>query len=125
MNIINKAKDASEAFKNYLKTDFMDVKLCERIYGYIQNIENLTNDERDDLDQFINDNLYDEVHLADIYLVTSSRETLNKRLKRMIPFTAFKLDNVREAKGDILNVTKTKQQEITVNVKRKTYVKAA
>lgn len=125
--IIKKAKEANKAFKNYVANGKVDMSLCEKIFEYVQNIENLKEKEILELDKFIEDNSFDEVHLANIYLVGLSDEILKKRLIRMRPFRASKTpSNIYEARGDIEKLNNAKvDKEIKINVKRKTYVKVA
>lgn len=126
-NLIKKAKEVNEALKNYVSSDKVDMTLCEKIFEYVQNIEKLDKEELLELDKFIEENSFDEVHLANIYLVGLSDEILKKRLNRMRPFKASKTpSNIYEARGDIERLNKTKaDKEIKLNVKRKTYVKVA
>ncbi|MBR2840430.1 MAG: hypothetical protein IKF01_01005 [Bacilli bacterium] len=126
-NLIKKAKEVNEALKNYVASDDVDMTLCEKIFEYVQNIENLNEKEILELDKFIEENSFDEVHLANIYLVGLSDEILKKRLNRMRPFRASKTpSNIYEARGDIERLNKAKvDKEIKLNVKRKTYVKVA
>ena len=126
-NLIKKAKEVNEALKNYVASDDVDMTLCEKIFEYVQNIENLNEKEILELDKFIEENSFDEVHLANIYLVGLSDEILKKRLNRMRPFRASKTpSNIYEVRGDIERLNKAKvDKEIKLNVKRKTYVKVA
>ena len=100
-NIIQYAKKAGEAFKNYISNnDNVDYEYCQRISGFVNNIENLSEEQSKELTDFINANTFDIVHLADVYTIDDSRYSLETRLKRMNPFKVSKPPyRIHEAKG--------------------------
>lgn len=126
-NIIKKAKETNEALKNYLMNKNADINVCQRIYDYIQRIENLTDKEIKELDLFISNNLVDEVHLADIYTFNKDKKTIKKRFNRMKPYKLSKSNSrVYELRGNVNVLMYSKpNREIRVKVLRKTYAKGA
>lgn len=127
MNELKKVREVKEAFKNYLSNNMVDMSVCGKIHEYVKNIENLTEEESLELDNFISDNLFDEIHLANIYNIGHSKDFLKKRFKRMHPFKISKYNRrIYEARGDIVKFTNNVvEREIRVKVKRKTYAKVA
>ena len=121
-NIIDYAKQAQKAFKNYLKNNEIDYKTCEKIYNYINSIESITPEEKKELDKFINDNYFDTIHLANIYTNNERKKTLKKQFIRMIPISMAKPDGkIYKASGNFtpfINLNNKKQA-----IKIKTYPK--
>ncbi len=119
-NKIRYLKSAKEALESYIENPDYDYKTCEKIYGYINNLEALTKEEKEQLDNFINSNLYDTTYLANIYTNPMNRKSLRKQLLRMIPINLSKSnENIYQANGDFSLYTNTKKEPIKI----KTYPK--
>ena len=115
-----------KSIKNALKTyssehDALDFDLIQKIYGYTNNLANLTPDECQDLDAFIAENTINIKHLANIYLDKKGEENLNNRLTRMFPIQISKPQcNIKFIKGKENILTEAIHQENMVKVLCKT-----
>lgn len=117
-NIIDYAKQAQKAFKNYLKNNKIDYKTCEKIYNYINSIESITPEEKNELDKFINDNSFDTIHLANIYINNERKKTLKKQFIRMIPISMAKPDGkIYKANGNFTGLIHSNYQKQMIKIK--------
>ena len=115
-------KIIKEAYNNYISNENIDINVCQRIYNYIQNIEYLSKEEQLDLDNFINENRVQEIHLANIYLDSKIKNKLEKQLKKMKPYKYVSKvnDRIYEAKGNFNEYVGQKPvKQMKVKVKRK------
>ncbi len=118
-NLVEYTKEAKKAFKTYINSDESNYDLCEKIYEYIQKIENLNSDEKNELDSFINENTFSIV--ANIYTDKNRKKTLKKQLIRMTPFNLAKPDSrIYRANGDFSQFISSKNKQ---SIKIKTYPK--
>lgn len=123
--VISYAKEAAEAFKYYVSINGID-ETSKKIYQYIQDINSLNEEEKNELDVFISDYTVDNEHVADIvYMTDNGREGLFKSLNRMKPFVSSKpSERFYEARGEALQIVKNNDQK-TVKVIKRTYPKKA
>lgn len=121
--IISYARDAAEAFKYYVSINGID-ECSKKMYQFIQNINNLSDEDKVDLDLFISENTVDVKHLADITYISESRqEGIFNSLMRMKPFKVSKPEQrFCEARGNGLQIVKSNTKE-TVKVFKRTYPK--
>ena len=119
-DIISYAKDAQEAFKNYVNSGDIDLDLCHKIYDDISRIELLDTKSREELDSFINNNTIDEIPLS----VGLESDEYSKYIRRMLPVKLSKHNkHIYRAEGNFYSVVADEPSPITVKVKRKTYAK--
>lgn len=123
-------KSISEALKTYNdEHEALDFELVQRIYGYANNLDALTPDETQELDEFIAENTISIKHLANLYLDKKGEEDLNQRLNRMLPIRITKpQSNIKFIRGkeDILLDALHQENMVKVLCKtRKKYQKAA
>ncbi|MBR3362461.1 MAG: hypothetical protein IKG40_00880 [Bacilli bacterium] len=98
-NILEFAKKAKEAYINYINGPY-DPEECKRISDYINNIDNLTEEEENELTEFINANVINLEHVADIQIPEDNKKTVKSRLDRMKPMKISKTQGrIYEAKG--------------------------
>lgn len=122
-NIIEYAKSAKEAFKAYVDKNEIDYELCKKMYDYIQNIKTLNTEEKEELDDFINENKVNIVHLGNIY--SFNKKTLKKQLIRMIPLTTSKPNGrIYKANGNF-SAFATENIKNPIKIIKKTYPKKA
>lgn len=119
-NIITYAKKAREAYINYINTENYDTKICEEISNYIKNIENLTDNESNKLITFINKNIENIKHIADVYVPEDNR-SIKTKFKRIIPMKLSKTQsNIYKAKGKFENML---EQNKTIKIRKLTKFK--
>ncbi len=122
-NIIEYIKNAKTAFQTYIDKDDIDYNLCKKIYDYIQNAENLNDNEKNELDEFINENTIRIINIANIYTNPENKKTLKKQFIKMMPLTIAKPDSrIYKANG---NFSSLNSQNIKRPIKIKTYPKKA
>lgn len=122
-NIIEYIKNAKTAFQTYIDKDDIDYNLCKKIYDYIQNAENLNDNEKNELDEFINENTIRIINIANIYTNPENKKTLKKQFIKMMPLTIAKPDSrIYKASG---NFSSLNSQNIKRPIKIKTYPKKA
>ena len=127
---LNYLRDIKEALKTYSEEHHtLDFELIQRIYGYSENLDNLTEAEVQMLDDFIAENTISIHHLANIYLDKKGEENLNQMLTRIAPFQITKpQSNISFIKGKEDTLTGALYQVNKVKVlckKRKKLPKAA
>ena len=84
-------KGISEALKTYdSEHAVIDFELVQKIYNYANNIDNLTEEQLNELEDFINENTVSIKHLANLYLDKKGEADLNNRLNRMLPIQITK-----------------------------------
>lgn len=119
-NIIEFAKKAREAFINYISGPF-NVDVCKKISGYINRLENLSEEEEQELTNFINENTICMEHVADIQIPEDNKRTVKSRFNRIIP---MKLSNpsgrIYRAKGHLEKIIR---QNNIVKIRRLTKFK--
>lgn len=115
-------KDIKEALKTYSEEHHtLDFELVQRIYGYTNNLDTLTPNEKQELDEFIAENTISIKHLANLYLDKKGKEDLNQRLNRMLPIQITKpQSNIKFIKGKENILAEAIQQESMVKVLCKT-----
>lgn len=119
-DIISYAKEAQDAFKNYIKSGDVDPILCHKIYDYISRIESLDEKSRKELDQFISNNSLVQISLS----VGLDSDNFSKFFRRMLPVKISRRNKrVYRVKGNFSSFVASDPAPITVNVKRKTYAK--
>ena len=123
-------KSISEALKTYNdEHEVLDFELVQRIYGYTTDLDALTPDEKQELDEFIAENTISIKHLANLYLDKKSEKDLNRRLNRMLPIRITKpQSNIKFIRGKEDTLVEAMHQENMVKVLCKTrqkYQKAA
>lgn len=98
---LNYLKDTQEALKTYSEEhNTLDFDLIQKIYGFTENIDNLTKSEFQLLDDFIAENTISIHHLANIYLDKKGEENLNQMLMKMLPLQITKPQSkIRYIKG--------------------------
>ena len=124
--LINLLKNAKAAYQYYINNnEKIDFQKCEKILDYIENIEKINNIQKDELLEFINENTFETIHLANIYIDPLEKEFLNKRLTRMIPIHPSKTDGrIYKAKGNFSSLTVAKpKEEVKVKIKRAKHLK--
>lgn len=129
-NKLNYLRDIKEALKTYNKEhQIVDFELIQKIYGYSENLDNLTEIELHELDSFIAENTISIHHLANIYLDKKGEENLNHMLTKMLPLQITKpQSNIKFIKGKEEILTDAIYQINKVRVlckKRKKLPKAA
>lgn len=83
---LNYLKSISEALKTYNEQNtIIDYELIKKIYEYTNKLDEITLEEKKQLDNFIKENTISIQHLANIYLDKKGEESLNYRLTRMLP----------------------------------------
>lgn len=83
---LNYLKSISEALKTYNEQNtIIDYELIKKIYEYTNKLDEITLEEKKQLDNFIKENTISIQHLANIYLDKKGEESLNHRLTRMLP----------------------------------------
>lgn len=119
-DIISYAKEAQEAFKNYINSGDVDFNLRDKVYADISRIETLDNDSREELDEFINNYGSKEIPL----FVGLNFDRFSKFFRGMLPLNLSR-DNkgIYSARGNFTSVVTDKSPSFTVKVKRKTYAK--
>ena len=127
---LNYLRDIKEALKTYSEEHHtMDFELIQKIYGYTENLDDLTEEELQTLNDFIAENTISIHHLANIYLDKKGEENLNHMLTRMVPLQITKpQSNIRFIKGKENSLTGAIYQINKVRVlckKRKKLPKAA
>lgn len=123
-------KNLKNAFKTYNnENDIIDFELVQKMYDYANRLDELTNEEKQQLDNFIAENTISIKHLANIYLDKKGEEDLNRRLNRMLPIQITKpQSNIKFLKGKENELIEAMHQENMVKVlckTRKKYPKAA
>ena len=123
-------KNLKNAFKTYDdENDIIDFELVQKMYDYANRLDELTNEEKQQLDNFIAENTISIKHLANIYLDKKGEEDLNRRLNRMLPIQITKpQSNIKFLKGKENELIEAMHQENMVKVlckTRKKYPKAA
>lgn len=108
-------KQAANAFKNYQNThDVPDMKFIRKIYEYILKIDELSEEEKNQLNDFIKNNQIDLSHIANVYLNSNNQENFKKRLMWMYPFHLSKpKSSIRKVKCNIniiRNLVKEKEK---------------
>lgn len=129
-NKLNYLRDIKEALKTYNEEhQIVDFELIQKIYGYSENLDNLTEIELHELDSFIAENTISIHHLANIYLDKKGEENLNHMLTKMLPLQITKpQSNIKFIKGKEELLTDAIYQINKVRVlckKRKKLPKAA
>ncbi len=129
-NKLNYLRDIKEALKTYNEEhQIVDFELIQKIYGYSENLDNLTEIELHELDSFIAENTISIHHLANIYLDKKGEENLNHMLTKMLPLQITKpQSNIKFIKGKEEILTDAIYQINKVRVlckKRKKLPKAA
>lgn len=127
-NKLNYLRDIKEALKTYNEEhQIVDFELIQKIYGYSENLDNLTEIELHELDSFIAENTISIHHLANIYLDKKGEENLNHMLTKMLPLQITKpQSNIKFIKGKEEILTDAIYQINKVRVlckKRKNYQK--
>ncbi len=122
-------KNLKNAFKTYNnENDIIDFELVQKMYDYANRLDELTNEEKQQLDNFIAENTISIKHLANIYLDKKGEEDLNRRLNRMLPIQITKpQSNIKFLKGKENELIEAMHQENMVKVlckTRKKYPKA-
>ena len=106
-NTIEFAKKAREAYINYISTKSFNIEICNKISNYINNIQNLTIEEEQELIEFINTNTINIEHVADIYIPEDNKRSVKSKFKRIIPMKLSKPSGkIYKAKGDFKNLIK-------------------
>ena len=119
-DIISYAKEAQEAFKNYINGENVDLSLCHKIYDDISHIESLDEESKRDLDSFINNNALVEIPLS----VGLDSDKYGRFFRRMLPIKLSRGNRgVQSAKGDFSSIVADSPASITVKVKRRTYAR--
>lgn len=117
--IIEYAKKAKEAYINYISTQKYDLKICEEINKYINNIEKLSKKETKALTEFINANIVNIKHLGDIYVPQNEKYSIRRTFKRIIPMKLSKPSSrIKQVKGDFTNLI-TNNNKIKIRKKIK------
>ena len=129
-NKLNYLRDIKEALKTYNEEhQIVDFELIQKIYGYSEKLDNLTEIELHELDSFIAENTISIHHLANIYLDKKGEENLNHMLTKMLPLQITKpQSNIKFIKGKEEILTDAIYQINKVRVlckKRKKLPKAA
>lgn len=118
-NTIEFAKKAREAFINYVSGSF-NTAICRKISNYIKNIEHLTEEEEQELIEFINANTINTEHVADIHIPEDKRSVKTK-FKRIVPMKLSKPSGkIYKANGNFKNIIK---QNNVVKIRRLTKFK--
>ena len=120
-------------FQNALKTyneenQTTDIDLAQKMYDYITNFDNLNENQKQKLNDFIEENTVSFKHLANLYLDENGILHLHKQLRRMKPFIITKpKSNMRVVKGNelLLNEAINKSVPVKVLCKTKNQQKAA
>lgn len=120
-------KEVLDALKTYKEeNNNINNNLLNRIYGYAQNIENLSETEYHELNQFITSNQVNIEHLANIFLDEKGKEVLTKRLNWMLP---CKISNpngqIKLIEGKAEALESAVNNKIAIKVLRKTYPQTA
>lgn len=123
-------KEISEALRVYNdENENIDFELIQKIYGYASNLENLSEEEKRELDDFIAANTFSIRHLASLYLDEAGRKNLNHQLARMAPIQMTKpQSHIKLIKGSESALREVLKAETKVKVlckTRKKYRKAA
>ena len=115
-------KNLKNAFKTYNnENDIIDFELVQKMYDYANRLDELTNEEKQQLDNFIAENTISIKHLANIYLDKKGEEDLNRRLNRMLPIQITKpQSNIKFLKGKENELIEAMHQENMVKVLCKT-----
>lgn len=120
---INYLKNIQTALKTYNEEhQTLDYQLIQKIYGYTENLDNLSDAERKTLDDFIAENTISIHHLANIYLDKKGEEKLNHMMAKIVPFQITKPQtNIRLIKGkeDILTGALYQESQVKVLCKKK------
>ena len=129
-NKLTYLKSISEALRTYNRENSeLDFELVQKIYGYAENLDNLTSKQLEELDDFIAENTISIKHLANLYLDKKGKENLSYRLTRMLPIQITKpQSNIKFIRGkeDMLMEAIYQENKVKVLCKtRKKYQKAA
>lgn len=128
-NKLSYLKSIRNALKTYNEeNDIIDYKLIRKIYDYTNNLDNLTQTETQELNDFIAENMVSVHHLANIYLDKKGEENLNNMLIKIIPLQVTKPQcNIRiiKAKEEILTNAMTVETKKKVLCKTRKQSKAA
>ncbi|MBR3199030.1 MAG: hypothetical protein IKG27_03350 [Bacilli bacterium] len=123
-NKINYIKSAKKAFETYVENPEYNYETCEKIYNFINNFDSLNDEEKKELENFITDNTYDTIYLANLYTNPINKKNLKKQLIRMIPISLSKpTGNIFEANGDFTLYTNRTIEKQPIKIK--TYPKKA
>lgn len=123
--------DYLKRFKNALNTyneenQIADMHLVRKMYEYITDFDNISETQKQKLNDFIEENTVSFKHLANIYLDESGINHLHKQLRRMKPFMVTKpKSNVRIVKGNELLLNETINKSVPVKVLCKTKIQKA
>lgn len=91
MNKLAYLKNLKDAFKTYNdENDVIDFELVQKMYDYANHLDKLTDEEKQQLDDFIAENTISIEHLANIYLDKKGEENLSHLLTRMFPIQVTK-----------------------------------
>ena len=106
-------KEVSNAFRNYQDiNEELDLNLLNKIYGYSLRIDDLTEDEKIELDNFIKENQISINHIANIFLDKEKKLNLDKRLKFMCPIALAPTPSVvKSLKGKRYDYIKTNRKK--------------
>lgn len=115
-------KGTSEALKTYnSEHPVIDFELVQKIYNYANNIDNLTEEQLNELEGFINENTVSIKHLANLYLDKKGKADLNNRLNRMLPIQITKPQcRIKFVKGKVETLSDAIFHHSTVKVLCKT-----
>lgn len=111
-----------KSIRNALKTyneehDVIDFKLVKKIYDLTNNLDNITKEDKQKLDDFISENTISIKHLANIYLDEKGKTSLNHMIARIIPLQVTKPQcNIKVIKGkeEVLTDAMTKDDKVKV-----------
>ncbi len=120
-------KEISNAFRNYQDINKeLDLNLLNKIYGYTLKIDDLNEDEKIELDNFIKENQFSINHIANIFLDKEKKINLDKRLKFMCPIALASTPSVvKSLKGKTESLKEIFRKEKSIKILCKTYPKAA
>lgn len=105
-NILEFAKKAKEAYINYINGQY-NPDVCKKISTYINKLENLTEEEKEELTQFINENTTNIEHVADIQIPGDNKHSIKTKFKRIVPMKLSKPSGkIYKAKGNFENIIK-------------------
>lgn len=124
LEYLKKFQNALNAYNE--ENQNVDIKLARKMYEYITNFDNLSNTQKQKLNNFIDENTISIKHLANIYLDENGINYLHKQLRRMKPLMISKPKlNIRIVEGKELLLNEIINQNTPVKVLCKTKIQKA
>ena len=114
-SLVKYAKKVRKVYEKYVKNNGID-DLAEKVYNSFQNIKDLSDDDKNILDEFISNYSSFGKHLADVVYLNEEASTF-RNLSKMRPIKLSKTDGrIYEARNNSFNFVLEKSYRKPVKV---------